>query len=172
MERGGDERDRHPLKLWIVAVGRMKAGPEQELAARYIDRLRKSGSPLGLEWGGVVELPEARQSTVPERKRDEAARIEAALPNGAAFLVLDETGRTPNSPEFADEIARLRDGGARDLAFVIGGPDGLLPELRERAAKAIAFGRLTLPHQIVRILLAEQLYRATTILSGHPYHRS
>lgn len=159
------------MKLWIVAVGRMKAGPEQELAARYIDRLRKSGAPLGLEWGGVVELAEARQSTVAERKRDEAARIEAALPGNAAFLVLDETGRTPSSPEFSGEIARFRDEGTRDLAFVIGGPDGLAPELRARADLVIAFGRLTLPHQIVRILVAEQLYRATTILSGHPYHR-
>lgn len=160
------------MKLWIVAVGRMKSGPEQDLAARYIDRLRKGGSSLGLEWGGVIELAEARQSTVAERKRDEAARIEASLPASATFIVLDEIGRTPNSTEFADEIARFRDEGVRDLAFVIGGPDGLQPELRSRAAKAIAFGRLTLPHQIVRILLAEQLYRASTILSGHPYHRA
>ncbi|RIY01044.1 23S rRNA (pseudouridine(1915)-N(3))-methyltransferase RlmH [Aureimonas flava] len=160
------------MRLWIVAVGRMKAGPEQDLAARYLDRLRKTGAPLGLEWGGVLEFAEARQATVPERKRDEAARIEAALPAGAAFMVLDETGRMPSSPEFAGEIARLRDEGLRDLALVIGGPDGLLPELRARAQTAVAFGRLTLPHQIVRILVAEQLYRATTILAGHPYHRS
>lgn len=172
MERCGDQRDAGPLKLWIVAVGRMKSGPEQDLATRYINRLRKGGSSLGLEWGGVIELTEARQSTVAERKRDEAARIEASLPASATFVVLDETGRTPNSTEFADEIARFRDEGVRDLAFVIGGPDGLQPELRSRAAKAIAFGRLTLPHQIVRILLAEQLYRASTILSGHPYHRA
>ncbi|WP_182085975.1 23S rRNA (pseudouridine(1915)-N(3))-methyltransferase RlmH [Aureimonas sp. ME7] len=160
------------MRLWIVAVGRMKSGPEPELVARYLDRLRKSGTALGLEWGGVTELTEARQTTTPERKRDEAARIADALPAGARFVVLDETGKTPDSPEFADLIARWRDSGIRDLAFVIGGPDGLDPSLRAKAEKAIAFGRLTLPHQIVRILLAEQLYRATTILSGHPYHRA
>lgn len=150
----------------------MKAGPEQELAARYLDRLRKAGAPLGIDFSGVSEIAESRASGVLERKRDEGARLLALLPDEARLLVLDETGRTPSSEEFAAQIARHRDDGARELALVIGGPDGHGDELRARASGVIAFGRLTFPHQIVRILLAEQLYRATTILSGHPYHRA
>jgi len=159
------------VRLTLAAIGRMKSGPEADLAARYTDRLRRAGPALGLDFAGVVELPESRAGSTDERKRDEAARLLAALPDACALAVLDETGRTPSSPEFAAQLARRRDDGVRDLAFVIGGPDGLAPELRVRADLVIAFGRLTLPHQIVRILVAEQLYRATTILSGHPYHR-
>jgi len=159
------------VRLRIAAVGRMKAGPEQDLAGRYLDRLKKSGAPLGLDFAGVVELAESRHSGVAERKRDEAERLVAALPEGCRLVVLDETGRTPSSEDFAGDLARWRDEGLRDLALVIGGPDGLAPELRQGALAAIAFGRLTFPHQIVRILLAEQLYRAATILAGHPYHR-
>ncbi|WP_062011766.1 23S rRNA (pseudouridine(1915)-N(3))-methyltransferase RlmH [Aureimonas sp. AU4] len=160
------------MRLTIAAVGRMKAGPEQELAARYLDRLRKSGAPLGLDFSGVSEIAESRAAGVVERKRDEGARLLALLPEGARLLVLDETGRTPSSEEFATLLTRHRNEGARDLALAIGGPDGHGDELRARASGLIAFGRLTFPHQIVRILLAEQLYRATTILSGHPYHRT
>jgi 23S rRNA (pseudouridine1915-N3)-methyltransferase len=160
------------MRLSIAAVGRMKAGPEQELAARYLDRLRKAGGPLGLDFAGVSEIAESRASSAAERKRDEGARLLALLPEGARLLVLDETGRTPSSDEFATLLARHRDDGARDLALAIGGPDGHGDEMRTQASGLIAFGRLTFPHQIVRILLAEQLYRATTILSGHPYHRA
>ncbi len=159
------------MRLTLAAIGRMKAGPEQDLAARYLDRLRKAGPPLGLDFAGVVELPESRLATAPERKRDEAARLLAALPEGCRLVVLDETGKTPSSEEFAADLARLRDEGLRDLALVIGGPDGHAEEMRRSAVRLLAFGRLTFPHQIVRILLAEQLYRAATILSGHPYHR-
>ncbi|WP_019994896.1 23S rRNA (pseudouridine(1915)-N(3))-methyltransferase RlmH [Aureimonas ureilytica] len=160
------------MRLTLAAIGRMKAGPEQDLAARYLDRLRKAGPPLGLDFAGVVELPESRFSTVAERKRDEAARLTAALPEGCRVIVLDETGKTPSSEEFAADLGTLRDEGLRDLALVIGGPDGLSDEMRRGALRVLAFGRLTFPHQIVRILLAEQLYRAATILAGHPYHRS
>ena len=107
-----------------------------------------------------------------ERKRDEASRLQAALPEGCRFIVLDETGKTPSSEDFAADLATIRDEGLRDLALVIGGPDGLSDEMRRGALRVLAFGRLTFPHQIVRILLAEQLYRAATILAGHPYHRS
>lgn len=160
------------MRLTIAAVGRMKSGPEQELAARYLDRLRRSGAPLGLDFAGVHEIVEARGSSVAERKRDEGSRILALVPEGARLLVLDETGRTPSSDEFAALLARHRDEGARDLVLALGGPDGHGDEVRARASGLIAFGRLTFPHQIVRILLAEQLYRATTILAGHPYHRA
>ncbi|MFD2238633.1 23S rRNA (pseudouridine(1915)-N(3))-methyltransferase RlmH [Aureimonas populi] len=160
------------MRLTVAAVGRMKAGPERDLVARYLDRLARSGPPLGLEWAGVVELPESRAASSEERKRDEAGRLVAALPEKAAIILLDETGRTEGSHEFAHRLAALRDEGRRDLVLVIGGPDGLASDLAARASFVLSFGRMTWPHQIVRILLAEQLYRTCTILSGHPYHRA
>ena len=159
------------MRLTIVAVGRLKAGPERELADRYLDRLAKGGGALGLEFAGVLELAESRAAGVAQRKRDEAARLSAALGERVATICLDETGRDMGSEGFAAEIGRRRDDGMRELAFVIGGPDGLDPAFRARAALVLALGRMTFPHQIVRMLLAEQLYRATTILAGHPYHR-
>ncbi|KAA0969755.1 23S rRNA (pseudouridine(1915)-N(3))-methyltransferase RlmH [Aureimonas fodinaquatilis] len=160
------------MRITILAIGRMKAGPEQELAARYLDRLKKSGSALGLDFSGVVELPESRSASVDARKKDEAERLLAATPDKAALMLMDETGKTPNSEQFARQLADFRDEPLRDLAIIIGGPDGLLPELKEKARYTLALGRLTWPHQLARILLSEQLYRATTILSGHPYHRN
>ena len=159
------------MRMTLIAVGRMKAGPEQELAARYLTRLRKSGAPLGLDFAGVVELTESRAADADARKADEAGRILAALPDKAGLMLLDETGRTPTSDEFAQHLAALRDEPLRDLGIVIGGPDGLSPTLRSQASAMIALGRMTWPHQLARILVAEQLYRATTILAGHPYHR-
>lgn len=160
------------MRLTIAAVGRLKAGPERDLTARYLDRLAKSGPAVALEWGGVSELPEARSPNAAERKRDEAARLSAALPDKAALVVLDETGRSETSEAFAERLAQWRDEGVRDTAFVIGGPDGLDHQFRAGARAVLALGAMTWPHQIVRLLLAEQLYRASTILSGHPYHRS
>lgn len=159
------------MRIGIAAIGRMKSGPEAEMAARYLDRLAKSGSGLGLDYAGLVELPESRRPSADERKADEAERLIAAIPDGAALVALDENGRDLGSRDFADRIARERDDGAKALWFVIGGPDGHGPALVSRATLTIRFGKLTWPHQIVRILLSEQLYRATTILSGHPYHR-
>ncbi|MBB4003502.1 23S rRNA (pseudouridine(1915)-N(3))-methyltransferase RlmH [Aurantimonas endophytica] len=160
------------MRLTIAAVGRMKAGPERELADRYFDRLKKAGPPLGLDYQGLFEHPESRLATTPERKRDEAQRLAASLPEGAARIVLDETGRLMSSQDFADAIAGFRDGGQRDLGLLIGGPDGHDESLRGSASLVLSLGRMTFPHQIARILLAEQLYRAVTILAGHPYHRS
>lgn len=159
------------MRLAIAAIGRMKAGPERELASRYLDRLAKSGPALGLEWAGVSEFPESRGASAPERKREEAARIRSALPERAALVLLDERGRARDSEGFANDIAAFRDEGLRDAVFAIGGPDGLDPALRAEARATLCLGTMTWPHQIVRILLAEQLYRAATILSGHPYHR-
>ncbi|KQT47568.1 50S rRNA methyltransferase [Aureimonas sp. Leaf454] len=159
------------MRLTIAAIGRMKAGPERDLAARYLERLAKSGAPLGLDYAGLVEQPESRLGTVPERKRDEAARLTGPLPDKTGLVVLDETGKILSSETFAEELARLRDEGLRDLALLIGGPDGIDPDLRGQARLVLSLGRMTWPHQIARILLAEQLYRATTILAGHPYHR-
>lgn len=159
------------MRISILAVGRLKVGPERELADRFLDRFAKAAAPLGLPFRDVAEIPESRARTADERRRDEAERLKAAMPEGAAAILLDETGRALSSDDFAARIATLRDSGVRDLAFLIGGPDGF-----DRAflagAEAVSFGRMTWPHQFVRVMLAEQLYRAATILAGHPYHRA
>lgn len=160
------------MRLTIAAVGRMKSGPERELAERYLGRLAKSGGPLGLDYAGLAEHAESRAGTAAERRRDEAGRLTASLPERAVLVALDETGLALSSEGFARELARLRDEGIRDLALLIGGPDGLDPDLRGRARAALSLGPMTWPHQIARLLLAEQIYRAATILSGHPYHRA
>ncbi|WP_420407902.1 23S rRNA (pseudouridine(1915)-N(3))-methyltransferase RlmH [Hoeflea sp.] len=160
------------MRVSLFAIGRLKAGPEKDLSARYLDRFAKSGSALGLDFARTIEVAESRASTAELRKREEAAQLERHLPEGAALILLDERGKTPDSQDFADTIARMRDDGRRDLLIAIGGPDGLDPALHARADAVICFGRMTWPHQLVRIMAAEQLYRAVTILSGHPYHRS
>jgi 23S rRNA (pseudouridine1915-N3)-methyltransferase len=160
------------MQLAVHAVGRMKAGPEQELAARFFDRLAKSGPAIGLEFAGVTEIAEGRAPSLDERRSDEATRLRGGIAKGAAVILLDEHGKDLSSQDFANRIASLRDGGRKSLAFVIGGPDGLDRSLRGEAELIVCFGQLTWPHQLVRVMLAEQLYRAVTILSGHPYHRA
>lgn len=160
------------MKVAIHAVGRMKAGPEKELADRYLDRFAKSGSPLGFDFSGVTEIAESRARDIDERRREEAERLRAQMAPGTALILLDERGKNLSSQQFADKIASLRDGGQRGLMIAIGGPDGHDEALRNDAQLLISFGAATWPHQMVRIMLGEQLYRAATILSGHPYHRA
>lgn len=160
------------MRVHLLAVGRLKAGPERELSARYIDRFRKMGPPLGLEFGRLVEISESRAGTAETRKREEAEALMKALPDGAGLVLLDERGRSESSEDFAASIADWRDRGRRDMAVAIGGADGHGEELRSAADRLISFGRMTWPHQLVRIMASEQLYRAATILAGHPYHRS
>jgi len=158
------------MRVGIRAVGRMRNGPEKELAGRYLDRFARLGFSLGLGFTGVDELPESRADTVDARKADEAARLLANLPAGGAVVVLDEHGKSIASETLAKRIGGWRDEG-RNIVFMIGGPDGHDPSLRARADLVLSFGAQTWPHQMVRIMLAEQLYRAATILAGHPYHR-
>ncbi len=160
------------MRIVIHAVGRMKAGPEADLCDRYIDRFRRAGSQLGLQFGGIIEPAESRASSPAQRKREEADRLLSYLDGGARLILLDEDGRSLASTTFADALARHRDEGDGLLVLAIGGPDGHDRSLRAHADLVMSFGTATFPHQIVRILLAEQLYRATTILSGHPYHRA
>lgn len=160
------------MRVGLFSVGRLKAGPEKELAARYIDRFAKAGPAIGLELGKLAEVGESRAGNAETRKREEAAMLEKALPDGAVLILLDERGKSLDSPAFTDLLAGFRDAGKRDLMIAIGGADGLDPALYERANATLCLGKMTWPHQLVRILLAEQLYRAVTILSGHPYHRS
>jgi len=158
------------MRIGIVAVGRMKQGPERELAARYLERSRQSGKPLALTGFDVTELTESRAGSAPARKAEEARAIRAAL-GETLLVVLDEHGKSMGSEPFARRIERWRDDGRAALSFVIGGADGLDPELIAATDLVLSFSPFTWPHQLVRIMLAEQLYRTTTILSGHPYHR-
>lgn len=160
------------MRISVHAVGRMKAGPERELAARYLDRFAKAGPAIGLEWAGLAEIAESRADDADLRKREEAQKLTAALAPGSILVLLDETGSDIGSEAFAGKLAGLRDNGHRQAVFALGGADGHDAGLRTRAELVLAFGRMTWPHQLARIMLAEQLYRAATILSGHPYHRA
>ncbi|AYD03063.1 23S rRNA (pseudouridine(1915)-N(3))-methyltransferase RlmH [Neorhizobium sp. NCHU2750] len=159
------------MRITLFAVGRLKAGPEKDLASRYLDRFAKAGPAIGLELAKLVEIQESRASNAETRKREEAAALEKALPEGAVLVLLDERGKALDSQAFSDVVGRYRDNGKRDMMLAIGGADGLDPDLRAKADLVLNLGSMTWPHQLVRILIAEQLYRAVTILSGHPYHR-
>ena len=159
------------MRVGIVALGRMKQGPERELVARYLERAVNGGRTLGLTGFAVTELTESRAGSAASRKSDEAKAIATHLPEGGLVIALDERGKTLGSDDLARRIGRWRDDGKAALSFVVGGPDGLDPAFVQNADLALSFSPLTWPHQLVRIMLAEQLYRATTILSGHPYHR-
>lgn len=157
------------MRLLLVAVGRMKAGPEAELAERYRDRAMKAGRPLGVRALDIAVIDESRQPAAEARKAEEAAAIRRL--RSGRLVLFDERGRSLNSEDFARLIGTWKDGGEEAATFVIGGPDGLDPSLGGEADLVLSFGAMTWPHQIVRILALEQLYRAVTILAGHPYHR-
>jgi 23S rRNA (pseudouridine1915-N3)-methyltransferase len=159
------------MRLSIHAVGRMKQGPERELVARYLDRAVASGKPLGLTGFDIIELTESRAGSAPTRKAEEAKALKSGIGESAIVVALDERGKSISSEAFAKLVARWRDDGRAGAAFVIGGADGLDPAFVAGADLTLSFSPLTWPHQLVRIMLAEQLYRTATILSGHPYHR-
>jgi 23S rRNA (pseudouridine1915-N3)-methyltransferase len=158
------------MRIAIAAVGRMTSGPERELVSRYLDRASASGKPLALTGFDVSELNESRASSAAARKVDEAKGLRAALPEGI-LVMLDERGKSIGSEPFANLLGRWRDEGRPAVSFVIGGADGIDPDFVKSADLSLSFSPMVWPHQLVRIMLAEQLYRATTILSGHPYHR-
>ena len=152
-------------------MGRLKSGPERDLVERYRQRIEGTSRHQGLSGPDFVELAESRARREDDRRKEEAeALLEKA--GSSILVVFDERGKTPSSEDFASRIGAWRDEGRQSLACLVGGPDGLDPELRRRADWIVSFGSLTIPHQIVRALVAEQLYRAITILSGHPYHRA
>jgi 23S rRNA (pseudouridine1915-N3)-methyltransferase len=160
------------MKLIVHAVGRLKAGPERELADRYFDRLAKSGPAVGVEFSGITEIVESRAQTATERRREEGQRLQTHIQPGTALVLLDERGKNLPSEELAGRIGLLRDSGRKAMLVAIGGADGHDASLRDQAELVLSFGALTWPHLLVRVMLAEQLYRVTTILAGHPYHRS
>jgi len=160
------------MRLLIAAVGRLKAGPERELLDRYVERANAAGRAVSLAPLEISEIPESQDRRPQDRIVDEARKLEAAVPKGAKIILLDSGGRALKSEDFAARLAALRDQGAPGVVFLIGGADGLDVKLKSEAELSISYGAATFPHQIVRILLAEQIYRAITILSGHPYHRA
>jgi 23S rRNA (pseudouridine1915-N3)-methyltransferase len=159
------------MRIVITAVGRLKAGPERELAARYRDRAVTAGRPLGLRGPDVVEVKESRARDAQRRVTEEAIALAGTLPDNAIKVVLDSRGQNVSSDGLAQLIRAWRDGGREAVCFIAGGADGLAAGLRDAADMSFAFGSATWPHQLVRIMLMEQIYRAMTILSGHPYHR-
>ena len=160
------------MRILIVAVGRLKQGPERELAERYRKRAADFGRKLGLQAFDVVEIKESRADNLERRMLEESIAIANVIPDRAITVILDERGSTMNSAAFATHLQEWRAADRPALIFILGGADGLAPSLRDKADLAVAFGAATWPHQLVRIMLFEQLYRTVTILAGHPYHRA
>ncbi|WP_127090203.1 23S rRNA (pseudouridine(1915)-N(3))-methyltransferase RlmH [Aquabacter cavernae] len=160
------------MRILICCIGRMKAGAERELVARYLDRAKAGGRALGLSGFDVSEHAESSARRPEDRMAEEGGALLSAVPPGARLCLLDPRGKSLTSEDFAARIGRERDSGTGAFACFIGGADGLSPQVREKADLLLSFGAATFPHQLVRVMLAEQIYRATTILSGHPYHRA
>ena len=158
------------MRIVVAAVGRLKRGPEVELAERYRERAVKSGRGIGLRSLDVIEIAESRARDAQRRMLEESIALANVIPERAAVVLLDPRGEAVDSGSLVKRLRGWNDGG-RDVAFVIGGPDGLAPILSQGADLHLAFGALTWPHQLVRVMLLEQIYRAITIMSGHPYHR-
>lgn len=156
------------MRIHICAVGRLRAGPELDLTLDYLKRFDRNGRAIGLGQALMAEVEDKKGGGIAA----EAALLERAIPSGALICCLDERGRQMSSPDFAGLIAGWRDAGRQDAAFVIGGADGLDPAFRDRADAALSFGAMVWPHLLVRVMLAEQLYRAASILAGSPYHRA
>lgn len=156
------------MRLHIAAVGRLRKGPERELVTDYLARVDRTGRALGLGPATEIEVEDRKGGGMAA----EAALLERAIPAGSLLCILDERGHTMSSPDFAGHLARWRDSGRQDVTFVIGGADGLDPGLRDKADFALSFGPMVWPHMLVRVMLAEQLYRAVSILANSPYHRA
>ena len=159
------------MRLLIAAVGKLKHGPERELFAHYLDRAEAIGRKTGLSPLSAIEVAEAKAATAQARMEAEAKTLLAKLPSSYKLICLDRGGDHLDSEEFAQALAKFRDGGARGLAFFIGGADGLGLAAQFKADRVVSLGPITLPHGLARIVLAEQIYRAGTLLTGHPYHR-
>jgi 23S rRNA (pseudouridine1915-N3)-methyltransferase len=152
------------MRIWVIAVGRARKGPERALFDSFIGRL---AWPTEL-----VEVEERRPLPTAAKVRREGELLRARVPKGAVTVALDGRGKALSSEDFATQLGRWRDDGINEIAFLIGGADGLDRAVIETAALTLSLGAMTWPHLLVRGMLAEQLYRSEQILSGHPYHRS
>ncbi|HEY6257818.1 MAG TPA: 23S rRNA (pseudouridine(1915)-N(3))-methyltransferase RlmH [Xanthobacteraceae bacterium] len=160
------------MRVLIAAVGRLKQGPERELAERYRKRAADFGRKIGWQSCDIVEIKESRADNLQRRMLEESIAIASLIPDRAVTVILDEGGASLNSAALAGRLQDWRVADKAAAVFIIGGADGLAASLREKADLALAFGVFTWPHQLVRIMLLEQLYRTVTILGGHPYHRA
>ena len=155
------------MRITLCVVGRLRAGPEADLVSDYLTRFDRSGRALGLGPAKVVEVEDKKG----RGKSAEAELLRKALPSGATLCALDERGKIQSSPDFAQSLARYRDQGVQDMAFLIGGADGIDPALVAEADMVLSFGQMVWPHMLARVMLSEQLYRAASILGNSPYHR-
>ena len=156
------------MRVQICAVGRLRKGPERDLYDDYLTRFDRTGRVLALGPAQLIEVEDKKGGGMSA----EAALLDRAVPDGALICTMDERGKVMSSPDFAALLATWRDQGRQDVSFVIGGADGIDPDLRERADASLSFGKMVWPHMLVRVMLAEQLYRAASILAGGPYHRA
>jgi 23S rRNA (pseudouridine1915-N3)-methyltransferase len=159
------------MRIVVAAVGRLK-GAETELSERYRKRAAQTGRQLGWRDVEIVEIRESRADDAAKRMLEESIALANVIPQGAAVVLLDSRGDNVDSNAFANQLAQWRADGKPAAVFIVGGADGLSPSLKDKAAMRIAFGTATWPHQLVRAMLLEQIYRAATILTGHPYHRA
>ncbi|HSF90841.1 MAG TPA: 23S rRNA (pseudouridine(1915)-N(3))-methyltransferase RlmH [Paracoccaceae bacterium] len=155
------------MRVSLCVVGRLRSGPERDLLDDYLTRFDRTGRALGLGPVQVLEVEDKKGGGM----EAEAELLRRTIPEGAVLVTLDERGKMLTSPQFADRMAEWRDAGQRDMALVIGGADGISPALRAEADFSISFGKMVWPHMLVRVMAAEQLYRAASILAGSPYHR-
>ena len=156
------------MRIHICAVGRLRAGPERELLDDYLTRFDRTGRNFGLTIGNLHEVEDKKGGG----KAAEARLLRRVIPQNAHLIALDERGKLLSSPDFSKSLASQRDQGCTDLAFVIGGADGLSPDILDAAAEKLSLGKMVWPHMLARVMLAEQLYRAASILAGLPYHRN
>jgi 23S rRNA (pseudouridine1915-N3)-methyltransferase len=160
------------MRIVVAAVGRLKQGSETELSERYRKRVAQTGRQLGLRDIEIIEIRESRAADAGKRILEESIALATVIPQDAAVVLLDSLGENLDSIGFATQLAKWRANGRPAVVFLIGGADGLAASLREKAELRLAFGAATWPHQLVRVMLLEQLYRSMTILAGHPYHRA
>ena len=160
------------MRVTIVAIGSARRSSEGALCEQFLDRATKLGRNMGFTQVGIEELDAGKARDAATRMNDEAERLSAKVPAGAHVVLLDAKGKGMTSEDFAEMLGSLRDVGTKDIAFVIGGPDGLKALPGQKAGRSLAFGPQTWPHLLARVLLLEQIYRAMTILAGHPYHRA
>ena len=159
------------MRIIIAAVGKLKSGPETELAERYAKRATQTGRALGLKAVEVIEIRESRADDAAKRMIEESIALTTIIPPGATVVLLDVKGENRDSDQLAAQLSAWRANAVPAAVFIIGGADGFAPSLRDKATLRLSFGAATWPHQLVRVMLLEQIYRATTILTGHPYHR-
>ena len=160
------------MRLLILAVGQGRGTPEGALTEDYAGRARVFGKRLGFTTVTIEEVAQSKLREARARVAEEGERLAARIPEGAHVILLDANGKGMTSEAFAEMLGAMRDAGARDLVFLIGGPDGLNVGASVKPGRSLAFGPQTWPHLLVRAMLAEQIYRGMTILAGHPYHRA